>query len=294
MKRRFFKGEKMIHFRKGFCAALIFIIVFMGLSVTAYAQKRLPDIHFEATPQDAVEAMLEMAKVTKDDVVYDLGCGDGRFVITAAKKYGARGVGIDIDPELIKECKNNAEKAGVADRVKFIEADLFKTDIRPATVVALYLLNELNVRLRPALFSQLKPGSRIVSYTFDMGDWEPDAIGKSRKGLFFYWVVPANVAGTWHWTLPHPAGDWKNDLIFDQEFQDVSGKVTLRGWPLKMRDLKLVGDQLSFRARYNAEGENSSLFFSGRVSGDTINGTLTVEGGRWNGTREWTAKRGDN
>ena len=120
-------------------------------------------------------------RVNKDDVVYDLGCGDGRIVITAAKKYGARGVGVDIDPERIKEANANAKQAGVSDRVKFIEQDLFQTDFKEASVVTLYLLPDINLKLRPKLLSELKPGTRIVSHAFDMGDWKPDKTETSRR-----------------------------------------------------------------------------------------------------------------
>jgi SAM-dependent methyltransferase len=126
------------------------------------------------TPQDVVDKMLELAQVTKNDVVYDLGCGDGRIVITAARKYGARGVGVDIDPERIKESRANAEAAGVADRVTFQLQDAMTVDVSPATVVTLYLLSSSNMKLRPMLTKQLRPGARIVSHAFSMGDWQPD------------------------------------------------------------------------------------------------------------------------
>jgi len=284
----------MIRVQHRLWSILIFVIVIVmitGFSIKGYSQKRLPDVHFEATPKDVVEAMLKMAVVTKEDVVYDLGCGDGRFVIMAAKKFGARGVGVDIDPVRIKESKENAQKSGVADHVKFIEGDLFKTDISGATVVTLYLLNELNIQLRPKLFQELKPGTRIVSHTFDMGDWEPDEIGQVCDRIFYYWVIPANIAGTWHWSLGSPTAEWQNQLFLDQEFQEVSGKVSLQGWQLRIREPRLRGDQLSFRVRYNFEGENVSMRFNGRVNDDAIKGSVEIQGGPWSGTREWTAKR---
>jgi len=273
---------------------VIFIIVIgmiTGISIAGYSQKRLLDVHFEPTPKNVVEAMLKMARVAKEDVVYDLGCGDGRFVIMAAKKFGARGVGVDIDPVRIKESKENAQKSRVADRVNFIEGDLFNTDISGATVVTLYLLNELNMQLRPKLFRELKPGTRIVSHTFDMGDWEPDEIGQVHDRIFYYWVIPANIAGMWHWSLVSPTAEWQNQLLLDQKFQEVSGKVSLQGWELRIREARLKGDQLSFRVRYNFEGENVSMRFNGRVNDDTIKGSVEIQGGPWSGTREWTAKR---
>jgi ribosomal protein L11 methylase PrmA len=142
------------------------------------------------TPEEVVEAMLNVAKVTKNDVVYDLGCGDGRIVIAAAQKHGARGVGIDIDPQRIAEATANAEKAGVTDRVKFMQADLFTTDISQATVVTLYLLPSLNVKLRPKLMKELKPGTRIVSHAFDMGDWQPEQTLEVEGRRVYYWTIP--------------------------------------------------------------------------------------------------------
>lgn len=160
--------------------------------------KRTPDVPFVPTTERAVEAMLELAKVTKNDVVYDLGCGDGRIVITAAKKYGARGVGIDINPERIAEARANAKREGVEHLVKFIEQDLFEADIREASVVTLFLLSSVNLKLRPKLLAELKPGTRVVSNTFDMGDWKPDKeFSLDDNGedsylshKFFLWIIP--------------------------------------------------------------------------------------------------------
>src|SRR5262249_19152650 len=136
--------------------------------------RRTPDVPFVPTTDAAVEAMLKLADVKKSDVVYDLGCGDGRIVIAAAKKYGAHGVGIDINPERIAEAKENAKKAGVEDLVRFEENDLFEADFRPATVVTLFLLPNVNLKLRPKLMQDLKAGTRVVSNTFDMGDWKAE------------------------------------------------------------------------------------------------------------------------
>ena len=145
--------------------------------------------------RSVIDEMLKLAKVTKDDLVYDLGCGDGRVVVTAAKTYGARGVGIDIDPERIKEATANAAKAGVGDRVKFMQADLFETDLRPATVVTLYLLESLNLKLQPKLVSELKPGTRIVSHAFSMGPWTPDQELTVEGRRVYLWKIPPKTAG---------------------------------------------------------------------------------------------------
>ena len=153
---------------------------------------RAPDVVFVPTPQDVVEAMLKVAKVGKGDVLYDLGSGDGRIPITAAQKHGiARGVGIDINPERIKEANENLAKARVGDRVRFINADLFESDLSEATVVTLYLLPALNLKLLPKLLKEVKPGTRIVSHAFDMGSWKPERSLKVGTRDVYFWTIPA-------------------------------------------------------------------------------------------------------
>jgi SAM-dependent methyltransferase len=150
------------------------------------------DVPYVPTPTEVVDAMLKVAKVGKNDVLYDLGSGDGRIPITAAKRFGTRGFGVDIDPQRIKEANANAKKEGVSDLVKFAQQDLFKTDLSKATVISLYLLPRINLELRPRLL-QLKPGTRIVSHAFDMGDWKPDQIVNVGGTTVYYWVVPEKV-----------------------------------------------------------------------------------------------------
>lgn len=156
------------------------------------------DVPYVPTPQKVVDEMLRLANVTKDDVVYDLGCGDGRLVITAVKTFGARrGFGVDIDPERIAESNANAKAAGVTDRVNFAVQDLFQTDLKDATVVTLYLLPEVNLRLRPKLLSELRPGTRVVSHSFDMGDWKPEKTLTVTPGgqRLYFWTIPAKTTG---------------------------------------------------------------------------------------------------
>ena len=153
--------------------------------------KRELDVPYVPTQEEVVAEMLSTAGVKKGDVLYDLGCGDGRIVITAAQQFGIRGVGIDIDPARIKEARLNAEKAGVTSLVKFIEQDLFESKIGEATVVTLYLLPAINLKLRPKLFRELKPGTRIVSHAFDMGDWKPEKQLDVNGETIYYWVIPA-------------------------------------------------------------------------------------------------------
>ena len=155
------------------------------------------DVPYVPTPQNVVDEMLRLANVTKDDVVYDLGCGDGRLVITAVKNFGARrGFGVDIDPERIADSNTNAKAAGVTDRVKFAVQDLFQTDLKDASVVTLYLLPEVNLRLRPKLLSELRPGTRVVSHSFDMGDWKPEKSITVQPGgqRLYLWTIPAKTS----------------------------------------------------------------------------------------------------
>ncbi|CAN5840107.1 methyltransferase domain-containing protein [soil metagenome] len=169
------------------------LLLFVFATTSAMAQATAPvalDVPYVPTEQAVVDAMLKVAKVSKNDVVYDLGCGDGRIVITAAKKYGATGTGIDINPERIKEAKENARQANVTNKVTFREGNLFETDFSKASVVTLYLLPEVNMKLRPILLKQLKPGSRIVSHDFDMGDWVPEETIQMDGATIYFWTVP--------------------------------------------------------------------------------------------------------
>ncbi len=284
----------MEQLRRGFLA-MVSVASIAGLLGAACNLNRLPDVIFQTTPQHVVEEMLEIAEVTKDDVVYDLGCGDGRFVITAAKKYGARGVGIDIDPERVQESQKKAIEAGVTDRVRFIEDDLFTTHINEATVITLYLLQDLNLKLRPKLFRELKPGTRIISYVYDMGDWKPDVMRPLGNSTFYYyvWVIPADVAGVWRWSVPTQKGDRPYTLRLNQNFQEVSGHLTIQeGRRIRIKEAQLTGDRLNFAVKYDeANKQKVVMQFNGRVSGDTIYGNVEVTGGPFAGKHTWTARR---
>lgn len=171
---------------KTFKIFFAFILVNLMYATPVAAQ----DVVYVPTREPVVDAMLKLANVKASDVVYDLGCGDGRIVITAAQKYGAKGVGIDIDPERIKEANENAANSNVEDKVEFILGDLFESDFSEASVVTLYLLSSLNLRLRPSLLEQLKPGTRIVSHAFSMGDWEPEKTQTVDGTRIYLWIVP--------------------------------------------------------------------------------------------------------
>ncbi len=178
------------------------VLVLLAALTGGCEQSRLraPDVRYEPTPQHVVTELLTLAKVGASDVVYDLGCGDGRIVITAVKTFGARGVCVDIDPERIRESRVNAEQAGVAERIRFLTQDLFETDIRDATVVTLFLWPSLNLKLRPTLWRDLKPGTRVVSYVHDMGDWSPRQTrvvdsGHGSRNIYLWEIPPAGGEG---------------------------------------------------------------------------------------------------
>jgi SAM-dependent methyltransferase len=226
--------------------------------------------------------MLKAAKVGKNDVVYDLGCGDGRIVIAAVKEYRAkRGVCVDIDPVRIAESRRNADKAGVARKITFREGDLFEMDLRDATVVTLYLLPALNERLRPKLFRELKPGSRVVSNSFDMGEWKADStLNANPASQFFnfayYWMIPADVAGTWQVSSK---GDGSYTLRLEQRYQHVTGTASAGEEQAELSEFVLEGDSVRFVI-------SDTLRFAGRVSGERAEGKVTGTGK----PRSWTAE----
>jgi len=181
--------EPAMRTRRAVCAALL---MFGAMPLAAQLNDYPVSVPYVPTPPEVVEAMLKLADVKKGDVVYDLGCGDGRIVVMAAEKFGALAVGVDINPERIKEAEENAQKAGVSHRARFVQKDMFEADVHEASVVTLYLLTSANMKLRPKLLKELKPGSRIVSQSFDMGDWKPAKEILSEGRRVYLWIVPAD------------------------------------------------------------------------------------------------------
>ncbi len=248
------------------------------------------EVPYVPTPQVVVDEMLKMANVGPQDYVMDLGSGDGRIVITAAQKFGARGMGVDLDAELIGYSEESARKAGVEGRVKFVEQDIFKTDLSPATVITMYLLPAVNRRLKPQLLA-LKPGTRIVAHDFDLEDWSPDQKATIRKNVFL-WIVPAKVAGHWQARLPLPPIERLLELEMTQRYQEVAVSARLNGVPTQVWETKLSGDRLSFVMVDGADRDNeASLYFDGRVSGDVIEGELTRGVGSSRSAIKWRAAK---
>jgi SAM-dependent methyltransferase len=297
-------GRKRIGAKGSFVACMPAIII-AGLMVSGCGQNRFTDVEFVATPQVVVDEMLQMAKVTKDDIVYDLGCGDGRIVITAAKMFGARGVGFDLDQNLIKISNVHAREKKVQNRVKFIQTDLFQTDLKEATVVALYLTPELNVRLRQKFFKELKPGTRIVSNDFSMGDWRPDDMGRlsdvryeypdrvyKRDAYYYLWTMPRNVSGRWRFSLTTSGGKEDFTLRLVQKFQEINGAITTQGRESIIADARLEGNHLSFRIhRDESAPEQNIMWFKGRATDSAMEGVIEIPQGEQAGHYPWLATR---
>lgn len=242
------------------------------------------DVPYVPTPQETVDEMLRLAQVSRDDLVYDLGSGDGRIVITAAKKHGARGVGIDIDPTRIEEANENARTAGVTDKVKFVQGDLFNADLRQATAVTLYLLRSVNLRLRPKLLAELPPGTPVVSHDFDMGEWAPDEHKRVGDDDVYLWIVPAKVDGNWQWK--DAAGRSVAGTI-EQEFQTFTGTARANGDRYNLRNGRINGAEVSFEL-VRAGDETAPVLerYTGKLTNGALQGRITA------GNRQapWLAK----
>lgn len=220
---------------------------------STFQSETILDVPFVPSDEAVVKAMLNLADVRPDDVLYDLGSGDGRIVISAARERNTCGIGIDIDPVRIGDAMEEAGYSGVELLVDFIEGDIFEADIREATVVTLYLLQSVNVELRPRLLDQLRPGTRIVSHAFDMGDWRPDDWIKLDGIHIYKWIVPAKVAGIWNWQDEH-GRSYRLDLR--QKYQEVNGTVWIDGKEVTIENAELTGNCLELRI---GEGDRDSV-----------------------------------
>ncbi len=232
------------------------------------------DVVWVPTAQTLVNRMLDMAKLTPQDYLIDLGSGDGRTVITAAKR-GARAHGIEYNPDMVELSKRNATKEGVAGKATFEKADIFQSDYSKATVITLFLLPELNVKLRPTILD-MKPGTRVAANSFDMGDWKPDQTARVEGDCTswctaYLWIVPAKVAGTWK--LAH------GDLTLTQQYQTIAGNLRMSDKTLAISNGKLDGERISFSV--------GGVQYSGRVVGDVMDGTMAAGAARspWNASR---------
>jgi len=250
------------------------------------------DVPYFPTPPQVVETMLGMAEVGSRDFVIDLGSGDGRIVVAAARRHGARGLGVEIDSALVDVARDEARRAGVADRVRFVTENLFITDLGEATVVTMYLYPGVMLQLRPRLFQELKPGTRVVSHEFDMEDWQPDArrvvpvpdkpYGPPSSEVLL-WIVPANAAGTWRWR----AGDRDYEAELTQAFQVLQGRARAGGREGRIEQGRMRGDEIRFILTAEADGGTVRQELAGRIAGDSISGRI-VAGGT---AQDWKATR---
>lgn len=240
---------------------------------------------FVVTPQRDVDRMMRLADVGPGDYLIDLGSGDGRIVIAAAER-GAVGHGIELDGNLVRESRLRAEGAGVSDRVAFVNQDLFRSDFSRATVVTMYLMPDIVLRLRSVLFEQLSPGTRIISNSFPMGDWEPEQhISAAVSGGLYLWVVPAKVDG--HWTVTIDGGSDPMELVIEQHFQQIEPQLQARDQGFFMEDVRLHADRIDFHAVHR----HGSYRFSGRVDGDVMRGYVHVRDGDDVKVAHWEARR---
>jgi histone methylation protein DOT1 len=255
------------------------------------------DVPFVPTPPNVVEAMLALGKVGPHDFLVDLGSGDGRIVIAAAKRFGTRGFGVDIDGVLVSGAQHEAQRQGVSDKVAFYTRNLFVTDISRATVITMYLFPQVNMRLRPRFFTELKPGTRIVSHDFDMDSWRPDdritvpvpdkPYGPPRSEVYL-WIVPENAAGTWRWRLGAPARE--HEVTLEQTFQMLGGEATMAGQRVRVENGRMRGEAITFTLVARFDGRDVRHEFAGRLAGEAISGTVTVHASHVE-RLEWNAVR---
>jgi SAM-dependent methyltransferase len=242
------------------------------------------DVPYVPTPENVVEQMLDVVNVGPGDYVIDLGSGDGRIVIAAAKR-GAVGHGIDIDPKRIREANENRVNEGVEDRVMFMEGDLFEADFSRASVVTMYLLNSVNLKLRPYLLKNLRPGTRIVSHDFDMAEWEPDKQLKEGYSDIFYWVIPANAEGNWKWRTDGNGFT----MSVKQNFQEIEVNAKSGNTDLKVDNTVLSGERIGFTATNPSNG--NIYVFNGLIDGSSITGTVQVRRKLKSVIENWNANR---
>jgi len=259
------------------------------------------DTPYVQTPQNVVDKMLEVAHVSASDFVIDLGSGDGRMVITAARKYGARGFGVDLDKRLVMLANRHAAQAGVGARAKFYARDLYETDLSPASVVTIYLLPEVNLMVRPKLLATLKPGTRVVSHDYDMGEWPPDLsftmdapnkpVGRDKKSKVFYWVVPASVAGKWRWRLDTGGAAQDVEIELKQNFQKIEGTLIAGAARVPLQDCELSGDRIRFTATVTTGGKPVRHAYAGRVINNAMEGDVEMAGDAGATKAAWSATR---
>ena len=248
----------------------------------AGAQNKVPgegsvnlDVPYVPTPQNVVNRMLEMAQAGPDDIHYDLGSGDGRIVVTAVRDFKVKkGVGVDIDPVRIKEANQNAKNAAVTDRVTFLQTDLFQFDFTEASVLTLYLLPDVNLKLRPIMLNKMKPGTRVVSHAFTMGDWRPDNQNVIDGEALYFWMVPAKIAGGWEWKI----GPDSYRIDLSQQYQAITGTLQGPAGQSQLLNTVLKGEEFRFDASVARNGLPVTLHFIGKLADGGLTGTIDFAG----------------
>ena len=276
---------------RGILAALTAAL--LATASAAYAQQKDfkphvgqqgKDVVWVPTPDEVVERMLNVAQVGPEDYVIDLGAGDGKIAIAAAKKFGARALGIEYNPDMVALAQRNAQAAGVLGKAQIVRGDIFATDFTQATVLTLYLLPSLNIKLRPQILA-MRPGTRVVAHAFNMEDWEPDETSDVEGRRVYLWIVPASVAGRWTLELSGAGGSEKLSVNIDQKFQRIEGVAYLGSTLAGLREPRLSGFRIGF-AYVDNHGVRRD--FSGRVSGGTMEGSFRTDSGA---EGRWTAAR---
>jgi hypothetical protein len=250
-----------------------------------YVGQQGKDVVWVPTPDEVVDRMLTMAQTKPEDFVVDLGAGDGKIAIAAAKKFGARSMGVEYNPDMVAFAQKNAQAAGVTGKAQIVHGDIFATDFTQATVLTMYLLPSLNMKLRPQILA-MRPGTRVVTHAFNMEDWEPDESSDVDGRRVYFWVVPANVAGRWAMELSGGGTSEKLSLNFDQKFQKIEGVAYLGSLLAGLREARLSGFRISF-AYVDSRGVRRD--FSGRVTGTTMEGSYRTDGGqegRWSAAKK--------
>ena len=277
------------------CGVAAAVLCLQALAASA------PDVPYVPTPMNVVDAMLDLGGVGPDDFLIDLGSGDGRIAIRAATRFGTRGMGVDLDDNLVSIARADAQRQGVQDKVTFEVRNLFDADVSRATVVTAYLFNSVNMRLRPQLFAQLRPGTRIVTHDFGFGNWEPDRrliidvpdkpYGSPQSEIML-WVVPADFSGVWQWEQETGGTMARYGVRIMQQFQKIGGEGTVGGQPLRLTDGQVLGDGISFALTGTLAGKPVYWRFTGRINGNAISGQMVAQRGAQGGAAlPWRAMR---
>lgn len=266
-------------------ATVVAAPVAFGQQFKPYVGQQGKDVVWVPTPDEVVERMLNMAQTKPEDYVIDLGAGDGKITIAAAKKFGARALGIEYNLDMVTHAQNNARAAGVLGKAQIVHGDIFVTDFTQATVLTLYLLPSLNMKLRPQILA-MRPGTRVVAHAFNMEDWEPDETSDVDGRRVFLWIVPASVNGRWAMELSGGGGAEKLSLSLDQKFQKIEGVAYLGSVQAGLREPRLSGFRINFAY---VDGKSLRRDFTGRVTGNSMEGSFRTDGGqegRWSATKK--------